>query len=515
MGGNRLCFLVDERTSKHIWSRARRLSAIESQSRRRAERSLGFDTPDHALKAADIFLTLRRDGRRWLQSVEIGHRSAEASPEPYLETMAPRGRPLLEAIANPALRQEVITRVNGLPLQPIYETVVRRAANDIRLVDGSRVEMTMETSHIRAGERQGEVHELALTLLEGSLQEMFGLAESLLESRDFTFLTTSRAVRGYHLAERGSAEPPSVPRHALSVALEPHQTTEQAARDVLQECFIQIADNVRVVRMVDDAEGPHQLRIGLRRLRSAFATFGPALRSGETARLGAEARWLGQEVGRLRDLDVLALDIVTREANAHSDEPGFAVVADSLKASAAAERMRLRETLKSERVTRFLFDLARLTEARGWLVPADFEQTQRLARPVIETAVSALAKRWRRARRCARDLDTLNPEQRHELRKELKKLRYAAEFLGSLFPEKRVETFIRRLRRLQNIFGDLNDAHLVHARIGEIVVPGEQGADGQRAVGWLIGANLARAEIGWARAAELWRDLEGTDPFWK
>src|SRR5689334_20497642 len=163
MGGNRLCFLVDERTSKHIWSRARRLSAIESQSRRRAERSLGFDTPDHALKAADIFLSLRRDGRRWFQSVEIGHRSAEASPEPHLETMAPRGRPLLEAIVNPALRQEVITRVNGLPLQPIYETVVRRAANDIRLVDGSRVEMTMETSHIRAGERQGEVHELALT----------------------------------------------------------------------------------------------------------------------------------------------------------------------------------------------------------------------------------------------------------------------------------------------------------------------------------------------------------------
>jgi CHAD domain-containing protein len=375
--------------------------------------------------------------------------------------------------------------------------------------------MTLETSQIRSGERQGEVRELALTLLEGNLQEMFGLAESLLEAGEFTFSTTSSAVRGYQLAEQGSAEPPSIPRHALHVVLEPNRTTEQAARDVLQECFIQIADNVRVVRVADDPEGPHQLRIGLRRLRSAFSTFRQALRSGETVRLNAEARWLGQEVGRLRDLDVLAFEILVREANAHPEEQGFAVVADALKAKALAERMHLRETLKGERVMRFLFDLARLIETRGWLVPADFEQTQRLARPVIDTAVGALAKRWKHAGRRACELDTLDPEQRHELRKELKKLRYAAEFSGSLFPAKRVETFIRRLKRLQDIFGDLNDAHLVRVGIDQIIAPGIEDAGCQRAAGWLIGANLVRAEAGWVRAASLWRDLEGTEPFWK
>jgi len=429
--------------------------------------------------------------------------------------MASDGRPRLEAIANPSLRREVIMRVNGSPLQSVYETIVRRAANDVRLADGSRIEMAVETSHIRAGERQGEVRELALTLLEGNLQQMFGLAESLLAAGDFTFSNTSSAVRGYLLAEQGSAEPPPMPRHALLVALEPHQTTEQAARDVLQECFVQIADNVRVVRMSDDAEGPHQLRVGLRRLRSAFSTFAPALRSAETVRLNAEARWLGQEVGRLRDLDVLALDIVAREANAHPDEPGFAVIADALNSRTSAERMRLRETLKGERVTRFLFDLARLVEMRGWLVPADFEQTQRLALPAMDTALSALAKRWKRARRQARDLDTLDAEQRHELRKELKKLRYAAEFLSSLFPGRRVEAFLKRLRKLQNMFGDLNDADLVRVKIGEVVAPGNEIADGQRAAGWLVGASLARAEFGWERAASLWRDLEGTEPFWK
>lgn len=515
MRGNRLRFLVDERTSKHIWARARRLSVIESQSRRQAERTLCFDTPDHALKAAGIFLTLRQDGRRWLQSVETGNRSAETSAEPRLETMASDGQPRLDAIANPSLRQEILTRVNGSPLQPIHETIVRRAANDVRLADGSRVEMAVETSDIRAGERHGKVRELALTLLEGNLRQMFGLAESLLEAGDFTFSNTSPMARGYLLAEQGSAEPPPLPRHAYLVALEPHQTTEQAARDVLMECFTQIADNVRVVRMIDDPEGPHQLRVGLRRLRSAFTTFGPALRSVETERLNAEARWFGQEVGRLRDLDVLALDIVAREASAHPEEPGFAAIADALKNNSAMERMRLRETLKSERITHFLFDLARLVETRGWLVPSDFEQTQRLARPVIETAMSALAKRWKHSCRQARDLDALNPEQRHELRKQLKKLRYAAEFLSSLFPGKRVEAFLKRLRKLQTMFGELNDAELVRAKIGEAVLPGSDIADGQRAVGWLIGASLTRADAGWEHAASLWRDLERTRLFWK
>lgn len=515
MRENRLNFLVDERTSKHIWARARRVSVLESQPRRQVERTLCFDTSDHVLKQAGIILTLRQDGRRWLQSVEIDNPETEAAAEPRLETMARNGQPRLEAIANPSVRQEVITRVNGSPLQPIYERIVRRAANDVRLAEGSRVEMAVETSHIRAGDRQGEVRELALTLLEGNLHEMFGLAESLLESGDYSFSNASTTARGYLLAEQGSAELPPMPRHAAAVMLETHQTTEQAARDVLKECFAQISDNVRVVRIRDDAEGPHQLRVGLRRLRSAFSIFGPALRSAETARLNAEARWLGQEVGRLRDFDVLTGDIVAREATLHPDEPGFAAVAEALKNKSSAERLRLRETLKGERVTRFLFDLARLVETRGWLVPADFEQTQRLARPAIDMAAHALAKRWKRTCARARDLDTLTVEERHELRKELKKLRYAAEFLSSLFPGKRIAAFLKRLRKLQNVFGELNDAHLVRVTIGEVIVPGSEIVDGQRAAGWLIGASLARADAGWGRASSLWRDLERTRPFWQ
>ncbi len=56
-----------------------------------------------------------------------------------------------------------------------------------------------------------------------------------------------------------------------AVSLTAAMTAEQAARDVLRECFAQIGANIEAVRAGDDPEGPHQVRVGLRRLRGALA----------------------------------------------------------------------------------------------------------------------------------------------------------------------------------------------------------------------------------------------------
>jgi CHAD domain-containing protein len=102
----------------------------------------------------------------------------------------------------------------------------------------------------------------------------------------------------------------------------------------------------------------------------------------------------------------------------------------------------------------------------------------------------ALNKRWKKVRKDARDLEMLNAEQRHELRKQLKKLRYAVEYFASLYPSKRVDPFLKRLKKLQAVFGDLNDAAAVKTLLAE--TPGD-GPAAQRAVGWMIGASQARA----------------------
>jgi triphosphatase len=97
----------------------------------------------------------------------------------------------------------------------------------------------------------------------------------------------------------------------------------------------------------------------------------------------------------------------------------------------------------------------------------------------------------------------------------LKKLRYAVEFLGPLYPAKRIDPFLKRLKKLQDVFGEINDAATVKTMFAGDDAPLAGEASAQRAIGWLIGAAQARAEHGWDGAKALWGDLDDTKPFWR
>jgi CHAD domain-containing protein len=135
--------------------------------------------------------------------------------------------------------------------------------------------------------------------------------------------------------------------------------------------------------------------------------------------------------------------------------------------------------------------------------------------PLEELAPRALARRWKAVARKARGLEGLDVAARHELRKELKKLRYASEFLAPVYPGKRTDRFLKRLKDLQDIFGELNDAALAEAVLAGGGTLEGQGPSVHRAAGRLIGARLARAEIAWAGARASWHELSRRRPFWE
>jgi inorganic triphosphatase YgiF len=511
-----LKFAIDEPTVRRLWARARKLQLTGGEHRTRNLRSLYLDTPQHALRKAGIAVRLRRDGRRWLQTVKTGATPhGGLSPAEELETPAPGGRLRLEALPDPAVRDEIARHINGSSLETVCETVIRRTAGELSLGDGTRAELAVDDGEIRANGRSARWREAEIELIDGRPSGLYDIARALFPEGGLEFSRLSKAARGYLLAETGEIGPPVAARNAELVALDRGQTAEQAARDIVRECFDQIATNIIAVQRLDVPEGPHQLRVGLRRLRSAFSVFASVLASPELTRLGGEARWLGQEIGRLRDLEVVAGEIVRREAGLHPDEPGLGLLADALLGEAAERRGRVREGLAGARAQAFLIDLARFVETRGWLLPQDFGQTERLAAPVSRLADSAFDKRWKKVGKRARGFEGLDVAERHELRKELKKLRYAVEFLSPLFPAKRVDPFFKRLKKLQTVFGELNDAATVKAMfVGQDARPLADPA-AERATGWVIGASQARAENGWAGAKALWRKLEGTRPFWR
>ncbi len=74
---------------------------------------------------------------------------------------------------------------------------------------------------------------------------------------------------------------------------------------------------------LDDAEGRTSCASGCAGCAASLPSTVTVLDSPEMRRLGEEARWLSQEVGSLRDLDVVGQDIVRREAGSHLDETGL------------------------------------------------------------------------------------------------------------------------------------------------------------------------------------------------
>ena len=98
------------------------------------------------------------------------------------------------------------------------------------------------------------------------------------------------------------------------------------------------------------------------------------------------------------------------------------------------------------------------------------------------------------------------------MRKELKTLRYGVELLAPLYPTRDVRRFTKKLRRLQDMFGYLNDVVVAE----KLKLVGTDGADPtlQRAVGYVMGWHAATAQKAWRDTKLEWRRLKRAPKFW-
>ncbi|MDN3721079.1 CHAD domain-containing protein [Roseibium salinum] len=287
--------------------------------------------------------------------------------------------------------------------------------------DGARIELAFDTGTILAGNGSQPLSELEMELKSGPSLALFEAAKAALKDAPFRFSPFSKAERGYRFAE-GRELQEDAPCFAGSLTLATGISVEIAFRDVLRSCLAQISENRLAVLAGDHPQGPHQLRVGLRRLRSAFRLFKPVLNPATMAPLDRVARAIAAEAGALRDLDVLIDEIVTPLAEKAPESISFQALLEHLSASRGDEaREALRGHLRSAEVSGFLLDLAAYTECRGWLDPQNLDQSALLAQPIETYAGRAMAKQWKKVLKYGKRLEDLSIPERHEMRKALKK----------------------------------------------------------------------------------------------
>ncbi|WP_162910182.1 CYTH domain-containing protein, partial [Azohydromonas sediminis] len=268
-----------------------------------------FDTPDRRLAAAGIALRLRREDGHWVQTLKARGDGVMARPEHNAVLPRTRGEPVLDVARHDGTAAADALRATGVDpaaLQPLFATDVRRTHRRVRH-GGAVVELAYDDGVLLAGERREPVAELELELVSGAPAALFALAARWIGRHGLWLDVRTKAERGDLLA-RGERASPAV--HATAPALRAGDTPAEALRAMVRSCLDQILPNASVVAAGrHDAEHVHQLRVGLRRLRTALREFGDAAAEVDPAWEPALAAVFAR-LGAARDRDALAATLL-------------------------------------------------------------------------------------------------------------------------------------------------------------------------------------------------------------
>ena len=465
-----------------------------------------YDTPERALFQRGMSLRVRRNGKHFIQTLkllpDIGRPLARRQWEAPVDGITPDLARLPAAeIGDP------VTTLAPDALVPVFATKVRRHARQLDLPDAS-VEIVFDEGTIEAGTRQEVLSEIELELKSGNAGVLFDLGTQLLDAAPLQVGTRSKAERGYALAfdvvqPAAKAEPVSI-------------TAEHAVDDVIAllvgACWHHLLNNHAVAKEGSDPEGVHQTRVALRRLRTICALFRREIPSPSFEAINSEARWLMQQLGPTRDWDVFASTTVSRLV-ATTPEVDLGGLRGAVERQRKSSYGALQAVLADPRCSRFLLSLGHWVERRGWRNEINSDALAVLSQPMPTLADKILARLHRKTLKRGAHFRQLGTNAQHDLRIDLKKLRYAAEFFLPLYathaPAKR---YVARLARLQNSLGRARDIASSRALLDAIR------QDDQPALHLAIGTVTgwqARDQIAVAKTLrKRWRRFKATPAFW-
>ena len=414
----------------------------------RTLQSIYFDTPDQALRKAGFTLRVRKERRRWTQTLKSSAASSGAGRGEW-EAPVKRGAPDADLLrATP-----VAAILEGLALEPLFTvSVERRSVTSIEA--DSTVEVSLDKGEATRAGRSVTFSELELELKSGDGATLFAFAGRLRGAFALGAGFTTKADRGFALMDK--KRPPG--RRFRSPVLGLEMTAGVAFKVIAVAALEQIAGNAEEFRERPNGEVIHQMRVGARRLQSILSTFKPIVSDRCMDGVKAELKWLLGELDSARNLDVFLSGAFARASRAKRDKEDLAALGERLRMVHKAAYAKARTVVEGDRFSALLFDILTWIEVGPWTDASG--KTSALRDALIgEFAPRALETARLKARKRARRFDHLSRETRHKLRIRTKTLRYVADVFGGLFTAhpKRARRFVRRIKALANCLGELND----------------------------------------------------------
>ena len=393
--------------------------------------SVYFDTADGEIRRRGFTLRVRSVGNRFFQTVKTLAAGAGLFERGEWEYEIGGIELDRECLARTPLAHFETAKLD----QIIRSEVTRRSCRIAS--DGSEIQIDYDEGEISAGGRSQHISELELELLDGDPSIALKLARKIADAEPVKLGVMSKAERGFALAEGRlgrvfKAEP---------VAVRPGMTVAEGFAAIAAACVRHFRLNEPLVISKRSPEALHQSRVALRRLRAAFWLFRTAISDSEFVLLRDELRWFTRTLGDARNLDVFLLQ------QEHSDSD-----LRRLKRQREEAYDLVVEAMDSRRCRLLMLNII------GWSSLGEWRAQAIADRPIEPYVSRRIDRLWARLVH-ARHLAHLGEEERHRLRIQAKKLRYALEFVTGLHinQRERQKKFAKSIEDLQETLGQLND----------------------------------------------------------
>jgi triphosphatase len=409
-----------------------------------------YDTPEKDLARRGVSLRIRRENDKRIQTVKATGDAGVANSRGEWEWPVERATPDLGLLMEAPVAK-LFADVSEDRLEPVVVTDVVRTTQNLK-VDGDVVEASLDLGSVIAGRARQDIRVLELELREGTPASLYRLALELNSAIPFDIEVESKAARGFRLKE---GLPPQASK-PTEMRLNADDAAIETLGAIIEETLGHLPAN-QPAALAGDPEGVHQLRVAVRRVRSALELFSPHLEQHAKSLFEDELRHAGQTIGEARDWDVFCDEILPQV----SETPEARKLSEMMKLPAEGRRAAGRQTcarqLQDPPFRALVLGLA------AWMEEGRVDSGQvgddSLKRDIGDIAGTLLdrldAKATKRGRAVRPDA---SPTELHPLRKSLKKVRYSVEFLKSIFPPKKAKRFLRHLRKLQEALGEINDA---------------------------------------------------------
>jgi len=282
------------------------------------------------------------------------------------------------------------------------------------------------------------------------------------------------------------------PQKWIRPSLTAGATAAQAFAANLAAAAEQVNANVPGFLASRNPEYLHQLRIGLRRMRSTLRAFRCLARRRPSSAFDTKLRSTLRTLGVARDWDAFG----------ESDVP--MPLRRAARGSRAQALRKARAAVRHKRFKSLPGGVLRWAATEPWRKSADPREL------IGSFGARALKRLHSELSDCAAGIDWADGERRHRVRIRAKRLRYGLDCFASGFAPESIERFTHRLHALQEVLGELNDCRVQRGLLRKVAYqrPGRVASVAKSRL-----ASRERRLIG--KAGESWSRLEAHSPHWR